>query len=267
MDRARGAADQRRGAGRVAHRAAARHHAPAGHRQHPGVVRAHARRVHRHAGQAVRRPRVHLERVRVDRHRRRADRPVDTGRSPERDDDAHHHRGRVPHPRVLGRVHGSRPRLPAVLRVHEPVRVRDAAAGTGRQLLLPHRGLGVRGPGVVSADRLLVRAPHGGGRRQEGLRGQRDRRRGAGARGLPDPAPAGHARLRRGLRTGRPGGRAVGHRAGHLPSAVRGRRRQERAGAAAHLAARRHGGPHAGQRADPRRHHGDSRRVPDRALP
>ena len=44
-----------------------------------------------------------------------------------------------------------------------------------------------------------------------------------------------------------------------------GGRREVGAAAAAHLAARRHGGPDAGLRADPRRHHGDGRRVPDRA--
>ena len=42
--------------------------------------------------------------------------------------------------------------------------------------------------------------------------------------------------------------------------------RQERAVPAAHMVARRHGGPNAGVGADPRRHHGDRRCVPDRAL-
>ncbi len=36
---------------------------------------------------------------------------------------------------------------------------------------------------------------------------------------------------------------------------------------AAHLASRRHGRPHPGVSADPRRHHGDGRRVPGRAHP
>ena len=48
-------------------------------------------------------------------------------------------------------------------------------------------------------------------------------------------------------------------------AAARRRVRQVRPGAAPHLASRRHGGPDAGLRADPRRHDGDRRRVPDRA--
>ena len=46
-----------------------------------------------------------------------------------------------------------------------------------------------------------------------------------------------------------------------------GRRRQVGPDPAPHLASRRHGGPHPGQRPDPRGHHGDGRRLPDRALP
>ena len=46
-----------------------------------------------------------------------------------------------------------------------------------------------------------------------------------------------------------------------LPAAVHGRHGQVGAVRAAHLAARRHGRPDAGLRADPRRHHGDRRRV------
>ena len=48
--------------------------------------------------------------------------------------------------------------------------------------------------------------------------------------------------------------------------ALRGRRRQERPAAAARVAARRDGGPDSGLRADPRRHDGDRRRLPGRAL-
>ena len=47
-------------------------------------------------------------------------------------------------------------------------------------------------------------------------------------------------------------------------AAARRRRGQVRPAAAADLAARRHGRPHAGQRPDPRRHHGHRRRLPDR---
>ena len=60
----------------------------------------------------------------------------------------------------------------------------------------------------------------------------------------------------------------AGHgRAGRdRPAAAAGRMRQVGAGAAAVLARRRDGRPHAGVGADPRRHHGDRRRVPDRAV-
>ena len=46
------------------------------------------------------------------------------------------------------------------------------------------------------------------------------------------------------------------------PAAARRGRRQVRAVPAAHLAARRHGRPHPGVRADPRRHHGRRRHLP-----
>ena len=52
---------------------------------------------------------------------------------------------------------------------------------------------------------------------------------------------------------------------GRLHPAARRRVREVRADPAAHLAARRDGGPDAGQRADPRRDDGDRGRVPDRA--
>ena len=51
------------------------------------------------------------------------------------------------------------------------------------------------------------------------------------------------------------------HRHLDLPAAVHRRHGQERPVPAARLAARRHGGPDAGQRPDPRRHHGQRRRL------
>ena len=51
---------------------------------------------------------------------------------------------------------------------------------------------------------------------------------------------------------------ADGHRASPLP----GRGRQIRPASPLRLAPRRHGRPHAGERLDPRRHHGDGRRLP-----
>jgi NADH-quinone oxidoreductase subunit L len=49
------------------------------------------------------------------------------------------------------------------------------------------------------------------------------------------------------------------------PAALRRRHGQERAASALHLAARCHGRSHAGERADPRRHDGHGRHLPDRA--
>ena len=56
-------------------------------------------------------------------------------------------------------------------------------------------------------------------------------------------------------------GPPVRHADRAVPAAVHGRHGQVGAVPAAHLAARRHGGPDAGLGADPRRHHGDGRRV------
>ncbi|PRD38369.1 UNVERIFIED_CONTAM: nuoL [Trichonephila clavipes] len=73
----------------------------------------------------------------------------------------------------------------------------------------------------------------------------------------PGPDDAGAAALRR--------RRSVADR--RHPAAGRWRGRQVRAAAAADLARRRHGRPDPGVRADPRRHHGHRRRLPDRAHP
>ena len=70
-----------------------------------------------------------------------------------------------------------------------------------------------------------------------------------------------HADRRRRVRP-RPQRRRPGRR---LRAAARRRVRQVGADPAAHLAARRDGGPDAGQRADPRGDDGDRRRLPDRA--
>ena len=57
-----------------------------------------------------------------------------------------------------------------------------------------------------------------------------------------------------------------GHADRARPAAAARRLRQVRPGAAAGLAARRDGGPDPGVGADPRRDHGDRRRLPDRPL-
>ncbi len=59
---------------------------------------------------------------------------------------------------------------------------------------------------------------------------------------------------------------AADHHDLDLPAALHRRHRQERAVPAARVAPGRHGGPHAGQRAHPRRHHGQRRRLHGRAL-
>ncbi len=91
----------------------------------------------------------------------------------------------VPHPRLLGGLHGLRPRLRALLLVPQLLRVLDAAAGPGLELRAADRGVGVRGRGVLFADQLLVPARHRHHGGHQGLRDQRDRRRGPGDRRVP----------------------------------------------------------------------------------
>ena len=62
-------------------------------------------------------------------------------------------------------------------------------------------------------------------------------------------------------------GRAEADADHHRPAAAGGRLRQVRADSPLRLAARRHGRPHAGLRADPRRHHGHRRRLHDARAP
>ena len=80
-------------------------------------------------------------------------------------------------PPLLGLLHGVGPRLHALLRVPELLRLLDAAAGPGRQLPDPDRRLGVRRRGVVPADLVLVPAHHRDARGHQGVRHQRGRRR------------------------------------------------------------------------------------------
>ena len=95
-------------------------------------------------------------------------------------------------PPLLGRLHGVRPRLHALLRVPELLRVLDAAAGPGRQLPAADRRLGVRRRGVLPADLVLVPAHDRDGGRHQGVRHQRRRRRRPRARHVlhPSRAPA-----------------------------------------------------------------------------
>ena len=82
----------------------------------------------------------------------------------------------LPDPRLLRRLHGARPVVPALLPLPEPVHVRDAHAGARGQLPAHVRGLGGRRPVLVPADRLLVRAAVGRRGGEEGVHRQPHRR-------------------------------------------------------------------------------------------
>ena len=186
------------------------------------------------------------------------------------------HLRRLPDPRLLGRLHArrDRPRLRALLRLPEPVHVRDAGAGARRQPAGAVRRLGGRRALLLPADRLLLR---------EGLVRRRPARRRSSSTGSATsascsrsspPSPAfGTARVHR--RCSPTAAADPEHFAGAatviglLP--VRRRDRQVGADPALRLAARRHGRPDPGVGPDPRRHHGHRRRVHggplQRALP
>ena len=167
------------------------------------------------------------------------------------------HRCRRPDSRLLDRLHGRRSRPQKVFRLPEPLRRGHAAARAGRQLPRPLRRLGRRGPGVLSADRLLVVPPQRRRGGQEGVHRQPSRRHRPGHRT--------HGALRHRRIGGLPHGvrRCTTDERRHpqrrRPAAAARRLRQERAGAPAVVARRRHGGPHPGVGAHPRRHHGDRR--------
>ena len=109
---------------------------------------------------------------------------------------------RLPHPRLLGRVHGPRGGLRALLRVPEPLHVRDARPRAGRELPDALRRMGGRGPLLVPSDRLLLREEVRGRRGQEGLRRQPDRRLRLHPRHLRRLRALRLARFRDGLRGG-----------------------------------------------------------------
>ena len=80
-----------------------------------------------------------------------------------------------------------RPRLRALFRLPELLRLLDAAAGPGGELRDPDHRVGVRRRGVVPPDLVLVPAHDRGRGRHQGVRHQRDRRRRARDRRVPDP--------------------------------------------------------------------------------
>ena len=93
--------------------------------------------------------------------------------------------------------------------LHEPVRRRDAAAGAGQLVRVAVFRVGGRRPGVLPADRFLVRSAGRGHRGQEGVPDEPGRRRRPAARDLPDVQGAGNhlvrGRFRRDHARSRPG--------------------------------------------------------------
>ncbi len=118
-------------------------------------------------------------------------------------DDAHHHGGGVPDPRLLHRLHEGGPRVPALHGVPEPLRVLHADPGAGRLLPGDVRGVGGGGALLLPADRLLVQGEGQRGRREEGVHRQPHRRLRLPDRDVPavrQPGDAGLRRLRGRLR-------------------------------------------------------------------
>ena len=158
----------------------------------------------------------------------------------------------------------------ALLRLSVAVHLRHADAGDGRQPRAAVLRLGGRRPRVLSADRLLV--PQA---RRPTPRRSRPSSSTASAisasRSASSPSSCCSSAVEfdtifaAGAGAGRqdhPFLRLARRRADpDLPAAVHGRDGQVGAVPAAHLAARRHGGPDAGLGADPCRHHGDGRRL------
>ena len=93
-----------------------------------------------------------------------------------------------------------RPRLRALLRVPELLRLLDAPARPGGELLHPDHRVGVRRRGLLPADLVLVPPPDGDRRGHQGVRHQRRRRRRARARHVLPAAPHGHGGLPQDLR-------------------------------------------------------------------
>ena len=181
-------------------------------------------------------------------------------------DDGCYHRRWLPHSRLRHRLHveGSRgaARLQPLLRLHEPVCVRHADAGVGRQPVGLVPRLGRRWPLQLSVDRLLPSRP---GQRlcgPQGVRGHSGWRHGAGAWLVP--AVSGTRHLGHSASAGQRRQLGCGHGNTHLLAAARWRGRQIRAIAVADLAAGCDGRPNAGIGADSRRHDGDRRRLSHR---
>ena len=141
------------------------------------------------------------------------------------------HRSGIPHPHLFRRLHVGRPQLLPLLRLPEPVHVFHADAGAGQQLPADVHRLGGRGPGVVSADRVLVHERFGGIGGKESVHRQPHRRLRIPDRTLPDHSAFRLAGLHEGIRLRRASPRRSGNRdsAHHSRnSADGGRLRQSR---------------------------------------
>ena len=224
--------------------------------------RLHRAAVARRGGAAGRGRRLGL---RGDQRGRRAG--LDPARPAERPDDADRLGRLGADPPLLGGLHGRRPRLRALLRLPELLRLQHAAAGRGGQLPAADHRLGVRRRRLVLPDLVLVPAQDRDRRRHQGVRHQRARRRRARARHLLHlhAAPARSTSCRRSRRSPEAFAENDADLVAGCLLLLRRRVRQVGPGAAPHLAPGRHGGPDAGLRPDPRGDDGDRRRLPDRA--
>ncbi len=147
--------------------------------------------------------------VEVVRRRRTESRHRVLARSVVDDHDADNHRRRRADPHLLDRLHARRRQLLAIFRMAQPVHLRDAGAGAGRQHVADVRRLGRRRAVLVRADRLLVQGAGELDGGQQGLHrkprrrpGIRDRalqlvRRPAGARASDAGDARGRATTRR----------------------------------------------------------------------
>ena len=116
--------------------------------------------------------------VEVVRRRRTESRHRVLARSAVDDHDADNHRRRRPHPYLFDRLHARRRRLLALLRMAQPVHLRDAGAGARRQHVADVRRLGRRRAVLVRADRVLVQGAGEHDRRQQGVHREPRRRPG-----------------------------------------------------------------------------------------
>ncbi len=209
-------------------------------------------------GRSLHRPGLRLDPLRLARRRL-----VAAHRHADRGDARRRQHRVVARAHLLDRLHGARPAPAALLRLSLVLHLRHADAGDGEQPRADVLRLGGRRPRLLPPDRLLVRPPLGECRGDQGLRGQPRRRLRLRARHFRRLLSLRLDRPRHDLRQRVGGGGEEGRRPQHLRLCARWARRDHRrraaslhgrdgkirAGAAPHLASRRHGRPDAGLRA------------------